>query len=69
MLAGIVGAVMFFLYVISQALTPRPAEASQVQARAYAIRRWFFVALIVLGIGVTGRHAGAVSHSGPARVI
>jgi cytochrome c oxidase subunit 2 len=50
-LAGIGGVVLIFLYVISQ--TARQAEATQVQARAYAIRRWFFLALIVLGVGVT----------------
>jgi cytochrome c oxidase subunit II len=50
-LAGIGGVVLVFLYVISQ--TARQAEATQVQARADAIRRWFFLALIVLGVGVT----------------
>jgi cytochrome c oxidase subunit II len=50
-LAGIGGVVLVFLYVISQ--TARQAEATQVQARASAIRRWFFLALIVLGVGVT----------------
>jgi cytochrome c oxidase subunit 2 len=51
-LAGIGGIALVFLYVISQAA--RQAEPTRVQARAYAIRRWFFVALIVLGVGVTG---------------
>lgn len=50
-LAGIAGIALVFLFVISQAT--RQADASQVQARAYVIRRWFFLALIVLGVGVT----------------
>jgi cytochrome c oxidase subunit II len=49
-LAGIGGVAVVFLYVISGAT--RQAEAAQVQARAYAIRRWAFLALIVLGVGV-----------------
>lgn len=50
-LAGIAGVALVFLYVISQAA--RHAEATQVEARASAIRRWWFAALIVLGAGVT----------------
>lgn len=50
-LVGIGGITLVFLHVISQAT--RQADASRVQARAYAIRRWLFVALIVLGVGVT----------------
>ncbi len=50
-LVGLAGVTLVFLYVISQAT--RQAEATRVQARAYAIRRWFFLALIVLGIGAT----------------
>jgi cytochrome c oxidase subunit II len=50
-LAGIGGVALVFLYVISQ--TARQADTTQVQARASAIRRWFFLALIVLGVGVT----------------
>jgi cytochrome c oxidase subunit II len=50
-LAGIGGVALVFCYVISQ--TARQAEATQVQAGASAIRRWFFLALIVLGVGVT----------------
>ena len=50
-LAGIGGVALVFLYVISQAA--RQAEATQVQARAYAMRRWVFLALIALGVGVT----------------
>jgi cytochrome c oxidase subunit 2 len=47
---GIVGLV--FVYVISQAT--RLPWATSAQARAAAIRRWLFVALLVLGLGVTG---------------
>jgi cytochrome c oxidase subunit 2 len=50
-LAGIGGVALLFLYVISQ--TARQADATKVQARASAIRRWVFLALIVLGVGVT----------------
>ncbi|HET8835821.1 MAG TPA: hypothetical protein VFN08_13920 [Gemmatimonadales bacterium] len=50
-LAGIAGVALAFCYVISQAALQ--AEATRVQARASAIRRWFFLALIVLGVGVT----------------
>ena len=50
-LAGIGGVTLIFLYVISQA--GRSAEAVRVQKRADAIRRWFFLALLVLGVGVT----------------
>jgi cytochrome c oxidase subunit 2 len=50
-LAGIAGVALAFLSVISQAA--RQAEAARVEARAYAIRRWFFPALIVVGVGVT----------------
>ncbi len=46
---GLVAAV--FLYVI--ALSGKPADATQVQKKAYAIRRWWFVALLVFGAGVT----------------
>ena len=51
-LAGIGGVALVFLYVISQAA--RQAEPAQVEARAYAIRRWLFLALIILGVGVSG---------------
>jgi cytochrome c oxidase subunit 2 len=50
-LAGIGGVALVFCYVISQAA--RQGEATQVEARASAIRRWFFLALIVSGVGVT----------------
>ena len=51
-LAGIGVVTLGFLYVISQA--GREAEAAEVQSRAYAMRRWLFAALILLGVGVTG---------------
>jgi cytochrome c oxidase subunit 2 len=66
-LAGIGGVALVFLYIISQAT--RPADANQVEVRAYAIRRWFFLVLMVLGVGVTAATLGAVSHSQPARPI
>ena len=50
-LAGIGGVTLVFLYVISQAT--RQADAGQVETRAYAIRRWFFLGLIALGVGAT----------------
>ena len=50
-LAAIGVVALVFLYVISQAA--QQAEATQVEARAYGIRRWFFLALIVLIVGVT----------------
>ena len=50
-LAGIGGVAVVFLYVIGQAT--RQADADHVQARAWVIRRWFFLALITLGVGVT----------------
>jgi cytochrome c oxidase subunit 2 len=50
-LAGIGGVALVFAYVVSRT-APR-AEATRVQARASAMRRWFFLALIVLGVGVT----------------
>jgi cytochrome c oxidase subunit II len=50
-IAGIGGVALVFLYVISQAT--RQAEAAQVQARANAIRRWYFPTLLALGVGVT----------------
>ena len=49
-LAGIALVALVILYVISQA--PRRADATEVQTGASAIRRWLFVALILLGIGV-----------------
>jgi cytochrome c oxidase subunit 2 len=51
-LVGIAGVALAFLYVISQ--SSREAEPAVVQTRAYALRRWVFGGLIVLGIIVTG---------------
>lgn len=51
-LAAIAVLTLAFLYVISQA--GRQAEAAEVQARSYALRRWVLAALVVLGLGVTG---------------
>lgn len=51
-LVGITGVALAFLYVISQ--SGRQEESTAVQARAYALRRWVFGGLIVLGILVTG---------------
>lgn len=50
MLGGVALVALAFIYVIGQA--GRPADSAQVQKRSYAIRRWWFVALIVLGVGV-----------------
>lgn len=41
---------LLFLYVVVQA--GRPAEAAQVHRKSNAIRRWWFAALIVFGVGV-----------------
>ncbi len=38
-----------FLYVVARSGAPMPAE--RVQKTAYGIRRWFFWALVLLGIG------------------
>lgn len=51
-LIGMAGVALAFLYVISQA--GRQAESTEVQVRAYALRRWVFGALILLGVGVAG---------------
>lgn len=50
-LVGIGLVALVFIYVISQA--GKTADATQVQKKAYAIRRWWFIALVVLGTGVT----------------
>jgi len=52
-LAGMAVVALGFLYVISQAGKPA-ADPGAVQARSYALRRWLFLALIVLGVVVTG---------------
>lgn len=51
-LAGIALVTLAFACVISQAT--RPADAAGVQDRAYAMRRWLFAGLVILGLGVTG---------------
>ncbi|MGH8267568.1 MAG: cytochrome oxidase [Steroidobacteraceae bacterium] len=50
-LIGIALVALVFIYVISR--SGGSADAKQVQTRAYAIRRWWFVALLVFGAGVT----------------
>jgi cytochrome c oxidase subunit II len=50
-LIGIALVALVFIYVIGNSRVS--ADAKQVQTRAYAIRRWWFVALLVLGVGVT----------------
>lgn len=52
-LVGIAAVTLGFLYVIGRSGPPAP-EPTAVQARAYALRRWLFLALIVLGVVVTG---------------
>ncbi len=51
-LAGIVAVTLGFLFVIRR--VARQADAAEVEARAHAMRRRLFAALIILGIGVTG---------------
>lgn len=50
-LAGIGLVTLGFLYVIVRA--GKAADASEVKHRAYALRGWLFVALVVFGVGVT----------------
>jgi cytochrome c oxidase subunit II len=51
-LVGIGLVALIFLYVV--ALSGKPAaQASEVQKKAYVVRRWWFAALLVLGVGVT----------------
>jgi cytochrome c oxidase subunit II len=50
-LAGMGLVALAFIYVIAK--SGKPADASSVQKKAYAIRRWWFLALILTGIGVT----------------
>lgn len=50
-LAGIGMVGLVFVYVISQAT--RAPLAPRTRARASTIRSWFFLALLVLGVGVT----------------
>ena len=49
-LVGIGVVMLAFVFVIANA--GKPADPSQVQKRAYAIRRWWFLALVLLGVGV-----------------
>ena len=49
-LTGISVVALAFIYVIAQA--GKPADPAQVQKRAHAIRRWWFLALVLLGVGV-----------------
>ena len=50
-LAGMGIVTLAFAFVIINA--GKPSDASQVRKRAYAIRRWWFLALALLGVGVT----------------
>lgn len=49
-LFGIGVVALAFIYVIAQ--SGKPADSAQVTKKAYAIRRWWFVALALLGFGV-----------------
>lgn len=50
-LAGMGLVALVFIYVIAK--YGEPGDSAQVQKTAYAIRRWWFLALVLLGIGVT----------------
>lgn len=50
-LAGMGAVALVFIVVIRQA--GKPADPHKVQKTAYAIRRWWFAALILLGVSVT----------------
>ena len=50
-LAGMGIVALAFLYVISK--SGKPADSVQVQKKASAIRPWWFLALVILGGGVT----------------
>jgi cytochrome c oxidase subunit 2 len=50
-LAGIGLVALAFIVVIAK--SGKPADSMQVQEKAYAIRRWWFLALVALGVGVT----------------
>ena len=50
-LAGMGLVALAFIYVIAK--SRKPADSSRVQKKAYAIRRWWFLALVLTGIGVT----------------
>ena len=49
-LAGIGVVALTFVYVIAH--SGKQADSEQVTRKAYAIRRWWFAALVVLGVGV-----------------
>lgn len=51
-LAGLALVALAFLFVVSRAGKPAP-DVARMQTRAYAWRGWLFVALLVLGVGVT----------------
>ena len=49
-LAGIGVVALTFIYVIAG--SGKQADSQQVTRKAYAIRRWWFAALVLLGVGV-----------------
>lgn len=49
-LAGIGLVALAFIFVIAR--SGKPADPEPVQKSAYAIRRWWFLALLLLGVGV-----------------
>ncbi|EAR21318.1 cupredoxin domain-containing protein [Nitrococcus mobilis] len=50
-LLGLAAVTLGFIFVIAQA--GKPTDSNRVQNTANAIRRWWFLALVVFGIGVT----------------
>jgi cytochrome c oxidase subunit 2 len=50
-LAGIGLVALAFAYAIARSRIP--ADAAKVQKKAYVIRRWWFLSLALLGVGVT----------------
>lgn len=50
--AGVMAVSAVFIYVISR--SGQAGEPVQVKTRAYRIRRWLFLALVVFGVWVTG---------------
>ncbi|MGH8687105.1 MAG: hypothetical protein ACREVQ_05290 [Burkholderiales bacterium] len=69
-LIGMTLVALVFIFVVAQAGKATP-EPQQVQTRAYALRRWLFLALVALGIGIAyatlahfplpDQHAGALA--------
>jgi cytochrome c oxidase subunit 2 len=51
-LAGMGLISLAFVYAIAGARSPAP-DGAQVQKKAYAVRRWWFLALVVLGVGAS----------------